>query len=177
RYCGWIALHAGIAATADVILIPEIPYDLDTVCAKVERRYTAGRTFAICVIAEGAHPAGGDMMTLGAKEQGREVRLGGIADHVAEEIHSRTGVETRALSLGHLLRGGHPTAYDRVLSLQYGAAAVRAVELGKFGSMVAFDPPDMVFKPVEEGIEVTKSVPLGSEIVRCAREMGICLGD
>jgi 6-phosphofructokinase 1 len=177
RYCGWIALHSGIAATADVILIPEIPYDLDKVCAKVERRYSAGRKFAICVVAEGAHPTGGEMVTLGTDDAGREVRLGGIAEHITQEISSRTGVETRSLSLGHLLRGGHPTAYDRVLSLQYGAAAVRAIELGKFGSMVAFEPPDMVFKPVEEGIEVTKRVPVDSEIIRCAREMGICLGD
>ena len=117
------------------------------------------------------------MVTLGTEDAGREVRLGGIADRVAEEIGERTGVETRSLSLGHLLRGGHPTAYDRVLSLQYGAAAVRGIELGKFGSMVAFDPPNMVYKPVDEGIEVTKSVPLDSEIIRCAREMDICLGD
>ncbi|MFP6639809.1 MAG: 6-phosphofructokinase, partial [Myxococcota bacterium] len=177
RYCGWIALHAGIAATADVILIPEIPYDLDKVCAKVERRYAAGRTFAICVVAEGAHTAGREMVTLGIDDGGREVRLGGIAERVAHQIEAGTDVETRSLSLGHLLRGGHPTAYDRVLSLQYGAAAVRAVELGKFGSMVAFDPPEMVFRPVEDGIKVTKNVPLESEVIRCAREMGICLGD
>ncbi|MBM3215332.1 ATP-dependent 6-phosphofructokinase [Candidatus Poribacteria bacterium] len=177
RYCGWIALHAGIAATADIILIPEIPFDIESVCAKVRRREAAGRQFAICVVAEGATPVGGGLTSTHETELGREIRLGGIAERVALEIAERTGKETRSLSLGHLLRGGHPTAYDRLLSLRYGAAAVRAVEQRKFGCMVSYQPPDMVFVPVETGISETKRVPLDCDTIRCAREMGICLGD
>ncbi|GIX06495.1 MAG: 6-phosphofructokinase [Candidatus Poribacteria bacterium] len=176
RYCGWIALSAGVAATADVILIPEIPYDIEKVCEKIEARWRAGRRFAICVVAEGAYPKEGQMVVL-KEELGREVRLGGIAAVVAEEIEKRTGRETRALSLGHLLRGGHPIAYDRVLALEYGTAAVRAIEEGAFGCMVSYDPPNMVFRPIEDGIREIKRVPLDGELIRCAREMGICLGD
>lgn len=177
RYCGWIALHAGIAATADIILIPEIPFDIEKVCAKVREREASGRGFAICVIAEGSRPVGGEMTFLDPAEPGHEVRLGGIAEKVAHAIAHRTGKETRWLSLGHLLRGGHPTAYDRLLALRYGAAAVRGIELGKFGHFVSYEPPEMTFRPLEDAIRETKYVPLDSDTIRCAREMGICLGD
>ncbi|MDA1190969.1 MAG: ATP-dependent 6-phosphofructokinase [Candidatus Poribacteria bacterium] len=178
RYCGWIALHSGVAATADIILLPEIPFDLDIVAKAAERRYKTGRNFAIAVVAEGAHPKDGEMtMLLDKQELGREQRLGGIAEKVAAMIAAKTGRETRSLTLGHLLRGGHPTAYDRALALQYGAAAVRAIEQRAFGTMVSYDPPDMVFRPVSEGIDQTKYVPLDGELIQCARDMGICLGD
>jgi 6-phosphofructokinase 1 len=177
RYCGWIALHAGIAATADIILLPEIPFDIERVCEKVRERDAIGRYFAIAVVAEGAVPVGGERTTLAEQEPGHEVRLGGIAEKVARAITERTDKETRSLVLGHLQRGGHPSAYDRVLALRYGAAAVRAIEQQAFGSMVSYQPPDMVLRPVEDGIRETKRVPLDSDTVRCAREMGICLGD
>lgn len=177
RNCGWIALHAGLAATADAILIPEIPFSIEKVCEKIRARYRTGRKFAICVVAEGARPVDGEQVTLAGAEPGREARLGGIAEQVARAIAERTGVETRSLVLGHLQRGGHPTAYDRVLALRYGAAAVRGVEEGKFGHFVSYQPPVMVLRPIEDAIRRTKSVPLDSDEIRSARELGICLGD
>jgi 6-phosphofructokinase 1 len=127
-------------------------------------------------VAEGAVPVGGEL-TVQAREPGREIRLGGIAEKVALAITERTGKETRSLVLGHLLRGGHPTAYDRLLALRYGAAAVRGIELGKFGHFVSYEPPEMTFRPIEDAVRETKRVPLDSDTIRCAREMGICLGD
>ena len=177
RNCGWIALHAGLAATADVILIPEIAFDIQRVAEKVRSRYRAGRNFAICVVAEGARPEGGEPSLLGPRETGREVRLGGMAEKVARAIEERCGVETRSLVLGHLQRGGHPTAEDRVLALRYGAAAVRGVEEGKFGQFVSYQPPSMVYRPLADAITTTKYVPLDSDEIRAARELGICLGD
>lgn len=177
RYCGWIALHSGIATTSDIILLPEVPFDIDKVCEKVRMRQAMGRPYAVAVVAEGAVPKDGELTFAYAAESGRERRLGGIAEKVADAIALRTGKETRSLVLGHLQRGGHPTAYDRLLALRYGASAVRAVELGKFGTMVAFEPPEMILRPVEDGIRETKRIPLDCDTMRCAREMGICLGD
>jgi len=177
RNCGWIALHAGLAATADVILIPEITFNIERVAEKIRARYRAGRNFAICVVAEGARPEGGEPSLLGPQETGREVRLGGMAEKVARAIEERCGVETRSLVLGHLQRGGHPTAEDRVLALRYGAAAVRGVEEGKFGQFVSYQPPSMVFRPLADAIATTKHVPLNCDEIRAARELGICLGD
>ena len=119
----------------------------------------------------------GEQSLLGPKEVGREVRLGGMAERVARAIEERCGVETRSLVLGHLPRGGHPTAEDRVLALRYGAAAVRGVEEGKFGCFVSYQPPSMVYRPLADAISTTKYVPLDSDEVRAARELGICLGD
>nr|XP_061799085.1 ATP-dependent 6-phosphofructokinase 2-like [Nerophis lumbriciformis] len=141
RYAGWIAAHAGLAATADVILLPEIPYDIASVCRAIEAREQSGRHFSMVVVAEGAKPIDGGLTTRGAKEAGREVRLGGVAERLAADIHQHTGKETRTVVLGHLQRGGRPTARDRILSLRFGTAAVRLVEEGCFGHMVALDPP------------------------------------
>jgi phosphofructokinase-like protein len=175
RHAGWIALYAGLAGTADVILIPEIPYDLHAVCKKIELRYARGRNFAIVVVAEGAFPIGGE--PLFKQKGGGQKRLGGMADVVAEAIAERTGHETRSLVLGHLQRGGSPTAYDRLLALRFGTAAVRFVEQGSFGCMVALDPPDVLAVPLAEALAKTKLVPLDSDIVETARAMGICIGD
>ncbi len=177
RYAGWIALHAGIAGGADVILIPEIPYDIEAVCRKIIDREAAGRHFSIVVVAEGAKPAGGEMVTRGPREAGREVRLGGIGERVAHDIEENTGKETRSVVLGHLQRGGWPTARDRIISLRFGAAAVRVIEEGKTGVMVALDPPKVRTVPLEVATRRMKSVPLDSDTVRTARDMGICLGD
>lgn len=176
RYAGWIALNAGVAATADVVLIPEIPFDLDPVCDKILDREARGRRFSIVVAAEGARPVDGHMV---AKDQGagREVLLGGIAEHVAAAIQERTGKETRTVVLGHLQRGGRPTTFDRLLALRFGAAAVRMVADSVFGVMVALDPPTVLAVPLEVATERMKCVPLDSDTILTARDLGICLGD
>jgi 6-phosphofructokinase 1 len=175
RHAGWIALFAGLAATADVILIPEIPYDIARVCEKVQSRYAEGRNFAIVVVAEGAFPIGGEPVFKVAVSG--EKRLGGLAHLVADEIAHRTGRETRELVLGHLQRGGGPIAYDRILALRFGAAAVQLLNEGCFGCMVALDPPKVEAVPLGEAIAKTKLVPLDGDVVATARALGICLGD
>lgn len=177
RYAGWIALNAGVSATADVILIPEIPFDIEKVCQKIRDRESKGREFSIVVVAEGAKPKGGGMVTLGQKEVGREVKLGGISYLVAEEIEKRTGKETRCLSLGHLQRGGSPTTFDRLIALRFGAAAVRAIQEGHSGCMVALVPPTVSLVPLAEAVSRMKSVPPDCDTVLTARSLGVCMGD
>jgi 6-phosphofructokinase 1 len=177
RYAGWIALYAGLAGGADVILMPEIPYDTDLVCAKILRRESHGRRFSLVVVAEGARPLGGEMTTKGKAEPGRQVVLGGVAERVAREIEERTGKETRTVVLGHLQRGGSPTPYDRILAMRFGAAAVRVIAEGTTGVMVALDPPIVRTVPLAEATSRMKTVPLDSDVVCTAREMGLSLGD
>ncbi len=176
RYAGWIALHAGVSATADVILIPEIPYDLGPVAEKIQERYARGRTFAMVVVAEGARPKGGSYSVV-EKKAGSAERLGGVGERVAAEIGKATGRDTRHVVLGHLLRGGSPTTFDRLISLRFGAAAVRALAAGKTGVMVALDPPTVRYVPLAEATERMKVVPLDCDTILTARELGICLGD
>jgi len=175
RHAGWISLFAGVAGTADVILIPEIPYSMDSVCAKIEQRWSIGREFAIVVVAEGAYHVGGE--PLFKSTTGGNKRLGGVASIVADEIHERTGRETRELVLGHLQRGGSPIAYDRLLALRFGCAAVDMVRQGRFGTMVALDPPQVRAVPLVDAIAKRKTVPLDSDVIRTARALGTCLGD
>ncbi len=177
RYAGWIALHAGIAGTADVILLPEIPFDIDSVCRKIHEREASGRHFTLVVVAEGAKPVGGETATIGTKEAGREVRLGGVAEQVAEAIAQRTGKETRTVVLGHLQRGGGPTARDRLISMRFGAAAVRVLDRGERDVMVALDPPDIRTVPIADIVDGMKAVPIDGDTVATARDLGICLGD
>lgn len=180
RYAGWIALHSGIAGTADVILLPEIPYSLDSVCRKIEQRERLGRHFSLVVVAEGARPVGGEVSTVetGATDAASgHQRLGGIAQRLESQIEERTGKETRSVVLGHLQRGGRPSARDRLLALRFGAAAVRAIEEGCFGCMVALDPPNVRTVKLEQAISRMKTVPLEGDTVRTARDMGVCLGD
>ena len=177
RYAGWIALNAGLSATADVILIPEIPFDIEKVCDKIRQREGAGRHFSIVVAAEGAAPRGGGLSTKGEKQVGREVLLGGIAEHVAKEITKRTGKETRSLVLGHLQRGGCPTTFDRLVSLRFGAAAVRCLDRGERGVMVALDPPSVKTVDLDNVAGRMKSVPLDCDTVTTARSLGISFGD
>ena len=177
RYAGWIALHAGIAGGADAILIPEIPYDIDAVCRKILEREARGRRFSIVVVAEGAKPRGGDMVAKQAGDAGREMVLGGIAERVAREIQQTAGKETRSVVLGHLQRGGRPSSYDRLLALRFGAAAVRLIAEGRSNIMVALDPPNVLTVPLEEATRRMKTVPLDSDTVMAAREMGLSLGD
>ena len=178
RYAGWIALNSGIAGGADIILIPEIPFDMDKVCKKIKNRYKIKRNFCIVVAAEGAKPKGSGMFTKASDTPGRaEVLLGGIAEWVAKEIHSRTGKETRSIVLGHLQRGGNPTTFDRLLATRFGAAAIRTLRENKFGQMVCLRPPNVVSVPLIEAIGKMKSVPLDSDEIITGRNMGISFGD
>ena len=176
RYAGWIALNAGVSGSADVILIPEIPYDIDKVVEKTKERDASGSNFTIVMVAEGAHPLGGTT-TVKGKEVGRAERLGGIGEKVSSDLMELTGKETRTVVLGHLLRGGSPNAYDRLIALRFGAAAVRALHEGQSGIMVALDPPTVNYVPLEEATRRMKSVPLDCDTVLTARDLGICFGD
>jgi len=176
RYAGWIALHAGVASTADVILIPEIPFDLEHVCDKITDREAHGRRFSIVVVAEGARPMDGGMV-IRERELGREVRLGGIAEQVAQDIEDRTGKEARTVVLGHIQRGGRPTTFDRLLALRFGAAAVRLIEEGTFNHMVALDPPAVLAVPLEVATSRMKTVPVDCDTVLTARDVGTSFGD
>ncbi len=176
RYAGWIALNAGVAGSADVILIPEFPYDIQSVVRKIQEREDQGSHFTMVVVAEGARPRGGSVSIL-EKEVGRAERLGGIGAKIALELQQLTGKETRPIVLGHLLRGGTPTAADRLIALRFGAAAVRALDEGQAGVMVALDPPEVHHVPLEEATRRMKTVPLDCDTVRTARDLGICFGD
>lgn len=176
RYAGWIALESGISGSADVILIPEISYDLAKVAEKIHQRDQMGRTFSIVIVAEGAKPVGGSVSVV-SREVGRAERLGGAGEKVAAELEQMTGKETRLVVLGHLLRGGTPTSFDRLLGQRFGAAAVRALEEGQRGVMVALDPPTVRYIPLEEATLRMKVVPLDCDIMLTARDLGICFGD
>ncbi len=177
RYAGWIALRSGLAGSADVILIPEIPFDLEKVCDKVRAREAAGRHFSIVVVAEGAAGQGGTATVKSAAVSGGEERLGGVSELVARYVTKHTGKETRTLTLGHLQRGGSPTTLDRVLALRLGSAAARAVEAGLFGHMVALHPPDIVTVALEDVLDKPHRVPAESDVIQTARALGISFGD
>jgi len=177
RHTGFIALHSGVAGTADVILIPEIPYDIEKVCEKIRERDRTGRRFSIVVVAEGAFPVGGQFSVLGDSLPGQAVRVGGVADRLAREIQARTGKECRSLVLGHLQRGGMPTGFDRLLATRFGAAAVRAIADGRCGEMVALQPPNIVTIPLAEALREQKRVNPQHDVVTTARAIGISFGD
>jgi ATP-dependent phosphofructokinase / diphosphate-dependent phosphofructokinase len=177
RDAGFIALHSGVAGTADVILIPEIPYDIEKVCEKIVARDRAGRHFSIVVVAEGAFPKGGTTSTLGESLPGEARRIGGLCEPIAREIQARTGKETRSLVLGHLQRGGMPTGYDRLLATRFGGAAVRAVAEEKWAHMVALQSPHIVTIPIKEALRETKRVDPTHDLVLTARATGVSFGD
>ncbi len=176
RYVGWIALHSGLAAGADAILIPEIPYEIEKVAAHLRRKHREGKPYSIVVVAEGAKPVGGHV-TVRSPEAGRTERLGGVGDTVTAQLQELTGKESRCVVLGHLLRGGSPTAIDRVLGLTFGAAAVRALSMGMDGVMVALNPPRIDFVPIAEAIARLKLVPTNSDFVLVSRALDISFGD
>jgi 6-phosphofructokinase 1 len=176
RYAGWIALNAGVSANADAILIPEIPYDLQRVAEAIKERERRGQKYAIVVAAEGAVPRGGRETVIERRVGGGD-RLGGVGANVALELGRLTGKEARYVVLGHLLRGGTPTTFDRLISLRFGAAAVRALHAGRSGVMVALDPPTVRYVPLAHATRRMKSVPLDSDTVVTARELGISFGD
>jgi ATP-dependent phosphofructokinase / diphosphate-dependent phosphofructokinase len=176
RYAGWIALNCGIAGRTDAILIPEIPYDIEKVAAHLKRKTEGGQPYAIVVAAEGAKPIGG-AVTVKAREAGRTERLGGVGERVAEQLQELTGMESRAVVLGHLLRGGSPTAMDRNLGLMFGAAAVRALAEGQNGVMVALNPPRIDYVPLKQAVAKMKMVPPNSNGIVTARALEISFGD
>ncbi|MBS1151120.1 MAG: 6-phosphofructokinase [Myxococcaceae bacterium] len=176
RYAGWIALNTGISGGADAILLPEIPYDLEKVAAHLNARQAEGKSYAIVVVAEGAVSKGGTSAVI-EKRVGAADRLGGAAENVSHALAELTKKETRHVVLGHLLRGGSPTTFDRLISLRFGAAAVRALAEGQSGVMVALDPPTVRYVPLAQATHRMKVVPLDCDSILSARELGICLGD
>ncbi len=177
RYAGWIALFAGVAGGADVILIPEIPFSYDSVCAKVMAREAQGKKFTLVAVAEGAREKNAGFVTSGKDEANREARLGGIGAVVATEVQKRTGKESRTCVLGHLQRGGTPTTFDRALCSMFGAVAVELVAAGDFGKMVAFTGQQVGAVKIADAVGALKTVSLDGGLVRTARALGVCLGD
>lgn len=178
RYAGWIALYAGISGGADVILIPEIPYEVDKVIEKIRERYIKGRKFSIVVIAEGAVEKGGQMVVRQRVEKSHDpVRLGGNGQVLADCIENLTGIESRVTVLGHLQRGGTAVPFDRILSTRYGVAAVDILMKGLSGRMVALSGTRICSVPIAEAIKTLKRVDPGGEMVRAARAVGVSMGD
>jgi phosphofructokinase-like protein len=168
RSAGWIALHSGIAGGADVILIPEIPFDIDEVCGLIQQRHDRGRYFSIVVAAEGATPKAGTMEVLtGAVDEFGHPRLGGIGTRLEQEIEKRTGYETRATVLGHVQRGGTPTAFDRVLATRLGLAAIRAAHDGAWGMMTSLQGNEIKLVALADAVAEVRTVP-GEEYERHA---------
>jgi len=177
RYAGWIALYAGVAGGADVILIPEIPFSYESVCAKIQERESLGKKFTIIIVAEGACEKGGGFVTSASDTRIGEARLGGIGALVSAHLEKCTGKESRVCVLGHLQRGGSPTTFDRALCSMFGATAVELVAAGEFGKMVAFTGPQIGATKISDAIGKIKTVPPDGNLVRTARALGICFGD
>jgi ATP-dependent phosphofructokinase / diphosphate-dependent phosphofructokinase len=177
RDAGFIALHAGVAGGADVILIPEIPFDYERVAEKVRRRQQVGRHFSIIAVSEGAKPLDGSQVFRLGGDEVYVPRLGGIAQKVGEYVEKATGSETRVTVLGHLQRGGTPTPFDRWLATRYGSSAVRLAADGGFGRMVALRNAQIVDIPLLESVSTPKRVDVSGDAVRTARAIGISFGD
>lgn len=177
RYAGWIALYSGIAGGGDVILIPEIPYDIKTVCRKLEERRRHGKRFSIIVVAEGAKPKGGTVTVSRVVEKSFDkVRLGGVANRIGEAIEKATGMETRATILGHVQRGGSPTPFDRILATRYGNAALDLVLKRKFGRMVALQRGGMTDVPIYKAVGKLKLVPRHHPLIKMSESLGVSFG-
>ncbi|HWR09844.1 ATP-dependent 6-phosphofructokinase [Sporomusa sp.] len=178
RYAGWIALHAGLAGGADCILIPEIPFNTESVIAKIKERQLRGRQFSLIVIAEGAYAQGGEISIARIVEGSHEkVRLGGIGEKLARQIEALTGMESRCTVLGHVQRGGTPTAFDRVLSTRYGVAAAQCILEGAFGIMVALQKNQIIRVPIVDIAGKANNVTIDNELLIAGRAIGICFGD
>jgi len=178
RYAGWIALASGIAGGAEAILIPEIPYDIDAVADYIKKNTLRGKNHAIVVVAEGAKSKTGEVVVSKVVEDSPDpIRLGGVGALIADELERRIGLETRTTVLGHVQRGGIPTANDRLLSTRYGAKAIEMVMEGKFGNMVTLRGNEMCYDSLENVIGENKAVDPDGELVRIARETGICMGN
>jgi 6-phosphofructokinase 1 len=178
RYAGWLGLFSGIAGGGDIILIPEIPYSLEAVCARISQRTARGRRFSIVVVAEGAKPKGGEMVVERVvKDSPDPVRLGGIGKKLASDIENKMGIESRVVVLGHLLRGGSPSPADRVLATRFGTTAVRLAVEGASGYMTALRGQDIVKVDINEVAGRQRTVPPDSPVVACARSVGTFFGD
>ena len=178
RDAGWIALHAGTAGDADVILMPEIPFSYKRIFEKIQSLFGPGKkNYGVVVVSEAARAKERRTVLLSPREIGRARRLGGIGTQVAEEITAHTKQETRVMVLGHVQRGGEPTNFDRILAMRFGSAAVRTIEAGQFGTYVSFQPPEIVPRPLSDAYGRIRTVPLTHDLVTTARELGICLGD
>jgi 6-phosphofructokinase 1 len=177
RYAGWIALYAGVAGGADAILIPEIPFDLSIVADRLNARDRWGAKFSIVVVAEGAFPRGGTISLVEASHDGFVERLGGMGAKVAHSLETLTGKETRHVVLGHLQRGGAPTSFDRVLATRFGGKAVDLVLRGEFGTMVAYAPPNIISRPLDDIVGKTKTVPADNDLLLTAKALGVAFGD
>lgn len=176
RDAGFIALQAGVAGGADVILIPEIPFNTESIIRKIRARAEKGSMFSILAVSEGARPRGGDQIFSRAGDEVYVPRLGGVGNYVARQIE-KEGFESRVTVLGHLQRGGTPTAFDRMLATRYGAAAVRLAAGGSFDRMVALRCGEIVSLPLEEATAVQKRVRLDGDAILTARNIGISFGD
>src|SRR5947207_7810325 len=177
RYAGWIALYAGVAGGADAILIPEIPFDIKLVGERLRERDKWGAKFSIVVVAEGAYPKGGTLSLLEAVHGRSAERLGGIGAQVCEALAGETGKETRSVVLGHLQRGGAPTSFDRILATRFGGKAVELIQRGEFGTMVAFAPPDIIARRLDDVVGKTKTVPMDFDLLTTARSLAVTFGD
>jgi 6-phosphofructokinase len=178
RHAGWIALHAGIAGGGDVILLPEIPWTFENVCQKILEREAEGKRFTLIVAAEGAALPGAGLVHDGSDGRDRgQVRLGGIGEIVAREVAARLGRDVRTVVLGHLQRGGTPTAFDRMLATEFGAHAVRLVHEGRFGETVCYRPPEIESAAIVEAIRDLSTVNPRGSAVQAARALGIGFGD
>jgi 6-phosphofructokinase 1 len=179
RNAGWIALESGIAGSADVILIPEIPYDINKIVSKILERESRGKSFAIIVVAEGAKPKGGDVVISKiVKDSPDAIRLGGIAQKLAFDLEERIQQnEIRYTVLGHLQRGGITSCYDRILSTQYGVEAVNIINQERFGNMVSLKGNEITHVPLEEVIGQIRNVDVNGQLIKVARSIGIAFGD
>ena len=177
RYAGWIALYAGVAGGADAILIPEIPFDISAVAQRLRERDHWGAKFSIVVVAEGAAPRGGTRALIQEAHDGYVERLGGMGAQVCEALARETGKETRSVVLGHLQRGGAPTSFDRILATRFGGKAVELIQKQEFGTMVAFAPPDIVARRLEDVVGRTKTVPHDFDLLMTAKALGVTFGD
>jgi 6-phosphofructokinase len=177
RYAGWIALFAGVAGGADVILIPEVPFRFESIVAKVRERQSQGKDFTLVMVAEGAREKDGQFVTSAVQEVNREARLGGVAAVVADRIEKLTGKETRTCVLGHLQRGGPPTPFDRTLCSIYGAHAVELIAAKEFGKMVAWQGDQIAAVNIRDAVGRLKTVRPDANLLRTARALGISVGD
>jgi len=175
---GWLALYSGIAGGGDIILIPEIPYDMGSIISKVKERHKTGKRFSIVVVAEGAKPRGGSVVIQRmVKESSDPIRLGGVGFVLGDKIEKSTDFETRTVVMGHLQRGGTPTAFDRVLATQLGSRAVDMIANKSFGSMVAMQESKLVTVPLKEVSKGHRSVPVDYPLIKTAISLGTCFGN
>ena len=175
---GWLALHAGVAGGGDIILIPEIPYNMNSIIQKVKERNRRGKRFSIVVVAEGAHPKGGDVVVQRmVKESSDPVRLGGVGFVLGDRIEKATGLETRTVVMGHLQRGGAPTPFDRVLATQLGTKAVDLLKDKSFGYMAGVKKDAFIKVPLKDVARGVRTVPLNHPLIKSARSLDTCFGD